>query len=337
MIEEPMVLEQNAGTLWIIRNIEKALFYGNSSYVTEQPDGLVSQIPASNVLDMRGGTADSVAFEDMVNDSMRLIRNNYGKGSLMLMSPKILMDMQKLLRDRIRVAPSAGGANAGVPVDMGQGNLAGYVFRRYPTLFGDLDLVDDIFVTEGGVSAASSLTAVRPDAPTHGYAVSSDAASQFGVSDAGTYYYKVVSVNKYGDSLPSSAASQAVAAGEKNTITITTGTIPGTYAKVYRSVKDGSNTDLRFMGTVALTAGSGTYVDYNQNLPGCSDAFILTLEAVYNAVEWFQFLPMMKFNLFPTNAAVYPFLLLLFGFLALKKPTQHIRIKNIAPSDLGWF
>jgi len=45
----------------------------------------------------------------------------------------------------------------------------------------------------------------------------------------------------------------------------------------------------------------------------------------------------MKFDLYPTNAAVYPFLMLLFGFLAVKKPVQHVRIKNIAPSGLGWF
>ena len=61
------------------------------------------------------------------------------------------------------------------------------------------------------------------------------------------------------------------------------------------------------------------------------------MEPMYDAIEWAQFLPLMKFDLYPTNAAVYPFLMLLFGSLALKKPVNHVRIKNISYSGLGWF
>jgi len=72
-------------------------------------------------------------------------------------------------------------------------------------------------------------------------------------------------------------------------------------------------------------------------MPGTSDVFLLNLAGLYDAIEWEQFLPMMKFDLYPTNAAVYPFLMLLFGALAVKKTEQQVIIRNVSPSDLGWF
>jgi len=108
---------------------------------------------------------------------------------------------------------------------------------------------------------------------------------------------------------------------------------------LFRSKKDAADSsDLRFIGYFAWATGTGdTFIDTNSDLPGTSDGYLLTMGQIYNAIEWEQFLPLMKFDLYPTNAAVYPFLMLLFGFLALKKPVQHIRIKNISPSGLGWF
>jgi hypothetical protein len=322
MIENAMVLEQNAGTLWIIRNVETSLFYGNDDYVAEQPNGLNSQIPATNILDLRGASADSATFENTVNEAQRIIRENFGKGSLMLMSPKNMEDFQRLLRDRIRVSPAEGGMGA-------------YVFDRYPTTFGTLELREDIFIQEGAAPSASTLTSKVPGKPSVALAASGS-GSQFTAGDAGTYSYKIVAVNRYGDSEASDAATQAVAAGEEVTLTVTygSGATPSAF-KVYR--QDPGQSSHLYAFTVTAPADGGTITDTNAYLPGTSDVYILTMGQMYDAIEWFQFLPLMKFDLYPTNAAVYPFLMLLFGALALKKPVQHIRIKNVAPSSLGWY
>ena len=95
-----------------------------------------------------------------------------------------------------------------------------------------------------------------------------------------------------------------------------------------------------FALTVAYTSSSPNLVDTKADLPGCSDMYLLTLSPQYNAAEWVQFLPMMKFDLYPTSSAVIPFLMLLFGGLALKKSVQQIRIKNVNPTGgpaNGWF
>jgi hypothetical protein len=327
MIEDAMALEKNAGTLWIIKQVEQALFYGNSDYVAEQPDGLIKQISANadHVIDLRGADASSASFEDKMIEGCRIVRNSFGKANLMLCSTMVMADVQKLLRDRIRF--EAGNT------------VGGSVFTKYPTPFGTPELVDNIFITEGGAAVTGSLSALRPGQPTIGSPThTADGTSLFDASTAGNYYYAVVAVNKYGDSLISATtAAVPVASGEKATLPVTEGSPAATAYKVYRSKKGGSNTDLRYCFTVKRTGATQNIDDLNTFLPGCSDAFLLTMDPAYDAIEWAQFLPLMKFDLYPTNAAVYPFLMLLFGTLAVKKPVQHIRVKNIAPSTLGWF
>jgi len=326
-IEDAMTLEQNAGTLWLIRNVERGLFYGNSANVAEEPDGLIAQIPASNVLDLRGASADSASFEDNLTEGMRIIRNNYGKGSLFLGSTMVMKDFQKLIKDRLRFEAREAG-------------LGATVFDKYPTPFGTLDIKDDIFIQEGNTPVASVLTSKRPGQPTIGSATSPvDATANFTSGDAGDYVYKVVAVNRYGDSIASAeAVVTGVAAGDNVTLPVTAGSPAPTAYKVYRSKKGGgSGAEVRYAFTVPYTGSPMDVIDRNWDLPGCSDVYLLTMGAVYDAIEWFQFLPMMKFNLYPTTAAVYPFLMLLFGGLGLKKPVEHIRIKNVSPSNLGWF
>lgn len=327
MLEGAVAIEQNAGMLWLIRNTEKGVIYGNSTYNAYQPDGLIAQIPSGNVLDMRGGYASDSLFETKMNESARQIRDNFGKASMMITSTMVMQDVQALLRDRIRFEAGKTEGNA--------------VFSKYPTPFGTPELKEDIFIKEGAIPAASALTAKRPGAPTLGTESSpvSDTGYAFDAGSAGDYVYKVVAVNRYGDSVASAELIvTGVASGDMVQFTITAGSPVATSYKIYRSKKGGATgAEVRYMETVAYTGAAQVYKDDNSDLPGCSDAFVLTMEKLYDAIEWFQFLPAMKFDLYPTNAAVYPFLMLLFGGLALKKPTQHIRIKNVAPSTLDWF
>ena len=329
MIEPAMVLEQNAGTLWVIRNVERGLIYGNSTHFTNQPDGLEMQIPAGNVIDVRGADASSVVFENAFNEGCRQIRDNYGRASNFYSSTKIMEDVQRLLRDRIRF-------QAGV-------TQGASVFTEYPTPFGTPKIQDDIFIKEGAkaVELLSGLTAKRPGAITIDSATPAGSGSQFGANDAGDYYYGVAGVNRYGvgaQTIHGAPTVVAVAAGEEVTLTVDAEAPAPTAYALFRSKKGGASADMRFVGYFAY--GNGTddeFIDVNADLPGTSDGYLLTMEQVYDAIEWFQFLPLMKFDLYPTNAAVYPFLMLLFGALALKKPVQHIRIKNVSPSGLGWF
>lgn len=325
MIENALTIEQNAGALWVIREVEKALFYGNDSFFPKQPKGIKQQV-TTNVLDARGAAADSSTVENKIKDSARQIRNNFGKASLLLSSTMVMQDLQNLIADRVRFENGQAGDGAAI-------------FNRFSTPFGKIEMLDDVFISEGTTPLASSLTTQRPGAVTINSATPSGSGSQFSADDAGTYYYKVAGVNQYGEGPATASSVVTVAAGEIVTLNVDLAAPAGTAYAVYRSKKDAANAnDCRFLGYYEYTDGSGdTMVDNNSKLPGTSDIFILTMDEIYDAIEWFQFLPLMKFDLYPTNEAVYPFLMLLFGALALKKEEQHAYIKNVSPSDLGWF
>jgi hypothetical protein len=330
-LEEAEAIEKEAGALWLIKMVEKALFHGNSNIITEQFDGLETLIPDTNIIDLRGADViTSSKGEDAFGEGARTIRDNYGKVSQSYMSTAIMEDVQKLLRDRLRVPASSQVA----------GQPATYVFDTYPTIFGSFKLDDNLFINGHNlIPRASTITAQRPDAPT---AVLTSQAKTggtgFDASTAGTYKYKIVAVNKYGDSVTSPEYSASPATGQEVKIVVTKGAIAGTGYKVYRSQKgasDASNARLAF--EVPYTASPMDVFDRNDDLPNTSDLYMLNLLPQYNAIEWEQWLPVMKFQLYPTNSAINPFLMLLYGALGLKKRVQMIRIKNISYSQDKWY
>ena len=332
-LENAEAIEKEAGALWIIKQIERALFQGDSSIITEQPDGLKVLIPDSNVIDLRGEDGTSADMEDAWGEGARIIRDNYGMVSDAYMPTFAMEDVQKLLRDRLRV-PAGGNENT---------NAGAYVYKKYPTPFGTFTLEDNLFIDGNNVlQRPSTLTAQRPDQPSitlTRQAASGGRVSEFTDDDAGDYYYQVVAVNKFGDSVASAAVQvTGVVAGDEVKISVTDGAIAGTGYKIYRSRKDASDgSDCRLMSTVVNPGGGPSLVyDVNSDLPNTMSIYMLNMIPQYNAIEWEQWLPTMKFQLYPTNAAVNPFLMLLFGVLGLKKEEQMVRIKNVSYSRDKW-
>ncbi len=336
MLEDAMTVEKSSGTLWVIKQIEHKLFFGDSAMVAQEPDGieklLVDAIGTDpeNVIDLRGKDATSIKMEDAIGEAARVIRQKFGIVTDFYTSLKTMEDIQKLLRDRMRFPAGGGGGD--------QTTVPNLVFDKYPTTFGTPMLQPDLFILEGEAPRTSSISVGIPSQVTISNAAGSHASSEFLAADAGTYYYSVAAVNKFGQGLVSAEASQVVAAGDRVTISITDGGTVGTCFFIFRNKKDaGSSATKLFMKKVVRTGDDPDVYDTNSDLPGTSKGFMLGMNPMYNAIEWEQFLPLMKFDLYPTNAAVYPFLMLLFGALGLKKPEQHVMIKNISPSNLGWF
>ncbi len=333
MIEDAMNVEKMSGTLWIIQQIERALFYGDADMVTEEPDGIYKIITGrsgsdpENIIDLRGKTADSVEYENAIVEGARVIRQKFGLVTDLFTSLRVMEDIQRLLRDRLRH-----------PTDGGESTLPSLVFDRYPTAFGTPLLQPDLFIIEGAAPRTSALTSDAPSQVTISAAAGANAASEFVAADAGEYYYSVAAVNKFGQSLVSAEDNVTVAAGDRVTLSITDGATVGTCFYIFRSKKDsGASATKLYAKKVTYTGADPDITDDNAELPGTSQAYLLGMNAMYNAIEWHQFLPMMKFDLYPTNAAVYPFLMLLFGALGIKKPEQQVVIKNISPSGLEWF
>jgi hypothetical protein len=316
------------------------MFYGDSTVVPTEFDGIIAQIDglnsADHVIDAEGESLTSI---NGVVQAAAVIGgiDAFGVPTHLFVSPAVGADMDANFDPAYRVALTNGAPAArGTPI------------RGIVTAQGDVSMVRDVFLQDEGKQvpfevlyasqAAANSAMVCASVPTG--VTASDSTSKFAAAHAGNYYYAVAGLSKDGQSAVSKSAQIAVAAGEKVTLTITKsagGTETG-YA-IYRSRKNGTNTtnDFRLVARVANAGATTTWVDYNRKIPGCSTAVLMNLAPAYTAAVWRQLLPLTKFQLYPTVAATVPWALLLFGYLRISKRQQHVIIRNILPSGSAWL
>lgn len=340
-IVEAEAVENQMGTLRLLRDAEHLIYYGDSSVVPTEYDGIVKQMEdlgsSDHVLDAE---AQSLASINLINKGAATIAGvgSFGKPTDLFMSPLVQADFDTGLDPAFRVplndVPN-GGTQIGAPV------------AGIRTSWGNIKTQPDVFVQDEAqqmpfellypaVAAANTFSCAA--VPTG--VAASDAASKFGATHAGNYYYAVAGVSKKGQSAVSKSAQIAVAAGDKVTLTITaSASDEETGYAIYRSRKNGTNgtADFRLVKRIAKTAGgTTTFVDLNRDIPGTSKAFILNLTPGHTAITWRKLLPLTKFQLFPTNAAIVPWALLMFGYLRISKRKQHVVIKNILTDGAVW-
>ena len=334
-LEDAEASEKEAGIFTVLRGAEYGLFHGDSASVPQQFDNVLAQILATNspngnknVYDMRGSTLlknGEKAFKEVA----RMTYDNGGYLTHAFMPSVIASDMQDVVKDRLRL-------NTG-------DRLGAAVIERYPTPFSDEIIIagkeagpDKMFFPRNGITSIGSTD--KPNAPGLASAAAVDAASQFVAADAGTYTYAVHAIDENGISVASQAVNQVVAAGEKVTLTITHDlNKPGTGFIITRGKKDVAS-DLREVGRVAKAAGAvTTFVDRNEVLPGTGDILLVSYDAAAPSIQWDQFLPAMKFDLYPTMSAIIPFLIVMFGTPDVKIPWYHGIIRNVSDQGLGWY
>lgn len=338
-------IEQQAGAKQLLTDAEYLCFEGDSAVVSTEFDGIYAQILAgvnagqvdtSNILDANAQSLNSI---NMVNQAAAQVsrRDNFGTPTHLFMSQQVQADFDTGLDPAFRVSLNNvpnGGISLGSPV----------VGIR--TSWGDVATVNDVFINDGDqavpfevtyAALAVANTALKPVSVT--LAVASDTASNFAAGQAGNYYYLVTGLTAAGQSDGRISAQQAVAAGQKCTLTITAsaGGQESGYA-IYRSRLNGTNAanDFRLVARVPKAGATTTYVDINRDIPGTTRAYVLNMSAGDHAINWRQLLPMMKFPLYPTNAAVIPWAQLMFGYLRITKRRHHAVIKNILPNNAKW-
>lgn len=343
MIQDPEQVEYSDGALVVNSTREIWGFWGNKSIVPQQFDGfdafLNKTTVPNNIFDIRGATIDSstgeAALTKLGPKSMRYGKDSQGRKAPgrpthAFLTPDILGDVQDLLRDRERY---------GVAEREDLGTINPKVYRSVNTPYGMYSLIDNIFMNyyEDPIEDEGDKLG---SAPTLGTILTpADASSLFGASDAGDYYYQVQAVNAYGRGGIVTSAAVTVASGDKVTIPIVDGVKKGTGYYVYRSKKDAADsTECKFIGMIARdSSGTTTFTDLNEKLPGTQDVYIMNLDAKYQALQYVNFIEMMRFNLYSSNEPIYPFLVLCSGAMVMDIPQRHARITNVSPKDLGWY
>jgi len=319
------------GTAHLLKQLEKALFFGDSSLVPVQWDGLQKLItdgaPAANIIDMRGAPLS----EDALNDGGLTVKTtpNYGRATDLYCADGAYSDLAKSFYPAERLPIQPGGWTDG---------MVGLSIRGFHSMVGPIMFNPDVFIEFGAVASASAVgdAAKRPATPTLGVAATTpvDATAQFGAADAGDYRYKIIAVNRYGKSAPLAVGPVTVAAGDKVTFGITEGSPAPTCYEVYRTAVDGAAGTEKLAFTTARTGATTTINDQNAYLPGCSSAFL-----IQQNVEFFSFKQLSPFSKIPlaTIDTSIRWMQVLYGAPTVYAPGKAVIYRNVgrSPGSVG--
>lgn len=347
MVGNIMDQEIKNGTMKLLRDADRSLWFANSHIVSQEFNGFrqqqidafgnnaqgVADWEKSEVcIDLRGGALTEKIFE---NGALSIITNN-GEGNLFMCPPQVLSAFKNTILDQKRIY--VGNAN--------EGNMpnAGLQVQKYLSQFGFIDLEFDKFLANTNryktlsstATSAKAPTAPVADVSTPSAAVTDASNTLFADDQAGSYLYAVSAINKYGESaLTDLTASGALALTTGKSVDLKFAASTGAAGYIiYRSKKDDASGQLypiMKISAAELTAGyngasAGLVRDKNQTIAGTEEAFLID-----NSIDVWSFkqlAPLMKMDLAVLSPATR-FMLLLYGTPILYAPKKMVTFKNI--------
>jgi len=335
-----IALENQSGILWLLEQVERNLFSGDSSLSfdgeAEQWDGLDSLIDASSVLDLEGNSIQEADMEEAANE----IIENYGFPTDMFLGTRTMSDLVKTFYPRERISLPAP-----------QNGQVGQTIQTISTQAGVIEFNPDVFIRQNATPPAAATSPNAPAAPVIIAAITPAGTSGDHNKGAPTgtsnVNYVATACNRFGESAPSpfQAAVEALTQANKDgglslPVSVdnagSVGAFPTEYLRIYRSAATlaaGVPTDLSAYSLIAQVpvasqAASGTTVfdDVNLTLPFTSTAYLGELTP--SVVTFRQLMPMMKMDLAVLSPA-YRWMILLYGTPILFAPKKWIRMINI--------
>ncbi len=340
-------LQINNATRYLLRGVERNMFYGDSSLLPSAFDGIkkiVENFASTNgftniVIDAGAGPVTP----DLLENAAQAIQDNAGEISAgrhsVYMSPivqsyfskmwapaqRYAIDQQALMRE--------GSLNMGTPIG------------GYNSTYGFLPFTNDIFlnldrpvqvaiqnaptVPQSPTATLNTTTAEDPNLATSKWATPPNSSS-YGVGyNGGPVTYQIAAVNSYGPSQNSvSTTTVTVGAGESVTVmwNRVTGSNGANYYQIYRSMNGGAFLPLERVAD----SGSGTtqsFTDENITVAGAFDVFVINHDAE-EGVVFKQLLPFFKWPL-PIPALARYFAVALIGAPLIYVPSRCVVIKNV--------
>lgn len=332
------------GTLWILRQLNRSLYFGDESLVPQEFNGFLAQHQKNSgytdlnsyfnsevVIDMRGSVLTEAALEDSANG----IIQNFGLGNQLFAPPKVLSNFVKNFYGNKFIQPNTAALTDGV---MGQR------VKSFESQFGNIGLNWDIFfnkkpVRKTGTAASSTLAPAAPGSVV-ATPVATDASGKWAAGDAGNYYYGMTATNRYGESMLAVTGSAAtiVAGGSVDIAFDDNGGVnAATSYTVYRSNKGAASAAAATfypLFTVSVSekvngydgAAAESVRDRNRWMPDMDQAILFQMDN--EVIEFAQLAPLMKMDL-ALLAPAYRFMILLYGTPFLYAPKKMVRIVNI--------
>lgn len=334
------------GTLWILRQLNRSLYFGNEDLVPQEFNGFLAQHEKDSgydslddyfnsdvVVDLRGESLQEKHIEDGANG----IVQNFGLGNQLFAPPSVLSKFVQNFYGNKFIQPNTSQVSAGV---MGQR------VKEFESQFGNIGLNWDIFFNKKAPKNYNSpeTSQLAPNAPVSLTVnpVATDSSSNWSSDDSGNYLYAVSAINRYGESklaVTSSPATVVVGGSVDISFEDDKSTNGSTSYTVYRSNKGAKNASDKStvfypLFTVAKSkvqsgydgAQERTVRDRNRWMPNTDQAILVQMDN--EVVEFAQLAPLMKMDLALLGPA-YRFMILLYGTPFLYAPRKMVRYVNI--------
>lgn len=213
-------------------------------------------------------SAGGTLTQDKVEDAAVRSALNFGNATSLMVDPIVLSTYNKITfgKERIILAGSAQDATGG---DLRKQWVSG----------GTVNIEASQFLRGKAKPARPRQNTSAPSQPV---APTGAAAAALTGLAVGTYVYYITTNNEVGESSPSASLSQAISAGDKVTLSITT---PGgaivRYFNVYRSNAGGTAASAKYIGRVSADpTGTTSFVDLGNKLPGFVTGFLVQKESM---------------------------------------------------------
>jgi hypothetical protein len=330
-----VVARQNQdGILWMLKQIENSLFWGDSKLAPGaneglEFDGLNKMIDPINTIDLKGTYLE----EKHINWGAQMIIQNYGTPTDLFLPFEVMAQFSQEFFPKERVImPTASGYQAGV------------VVNKFMTHGGEVDFEPNIFLNKTRPLNNNASSFKAPAVGTLAFDTETGLTGTgggFGKSGAGVYKYKVTFNNAHGESIPTSEVSVTIsssdlAKGVQLTITNPASTaFPIEYIRLYRTEKDGTSfyEVAKFAVTTSASSGTTTYVDKCEVMANTYTAFMGEMNG--DILGFKQLAPMMKMDL-ATLGPVIRWMILLYGVPVLYAPRKWMRFTNIKADVPGF-
>ncbi len=338
-ITNAIALQNMAGAMWILRNIEWALFFGNSKLghldgngkPTEHTefDGLFYLCPVS--YDLKGQPMTEAAL----NDVAQVVLDNYGFPTDFYLPFQVYADINKqfLPKERVVLPTNAGGYQGGVLLSQ-MVTQAGVVNLKPCFFLGNAQGVIRMPLKTPPLAATSTKAPTPPASISASTMTGSGGEFYKSFPSGGTTYYKATACNRFGESAPTQAVSVTITSADltkRVPLTITNNSsisVVPEYFNIYRSDDGGKNYYWIASVPAASQAAGGTTVwnDTNSIMPGTYVAFMGQLTP--DTLQFKQLSPLIKMDLAVIEPSIR-WMLLLYGTLVLYTPLKWCVVKNI--------
>ncbi len=342
--------------MWLNKRANRYMTSGNSNHVPQEWNGIYEQhqsvgagqgflyatledyFTSSVVIDMRGA---SVKQTDIEEAAVR-VDANFGNVSDFFAPTTVISAVSRDFFNDQRIMLNANNEGA-------YNGRIGTVAKSIDTSLGAVNLQADKFMKhehpEGRLLVAGATTAKAPNAPVTGGApaLAADPLAKFVAAEAGTVYYAVSAINRYGESaltlIDASAVTITVGSAVDLIWTSGGGAVPATAYRVYRTevTAAGVATNEKFwplftISAAELAAGydggaAGTVRDQGRFMPNTEQGFIA--EMIDDVMSYKQLAPVSKLDLAIISMS-RRFISFCFATPQLYAPKKVIRFINCA-------